>query len=60
MTRKYFNDMADKLNKIKPSPPLYQDIMVWETDVREMAAFCAHQNPNFNKQRFLDACGYEG
>ena len=63
MTRKHFQDMADRLQHCKPSPennPLYMEsYSMWRRMVWEMVDFCRNQNAAFNTQRFVDACGME-
>ena len=49
MSRKHFIELAELLYTLNASNAL----------VEQMANFCAKQNPNFNRQRFLAACDGE-
>lgn len=48
MTRKHFKELAALLKWHKAPYVLCAD----------MAAFCARQNSNFDRARFMDACGH--
>ncbi len=46
MTRKHFRELAEMLYTLNASTEL----------INQMANFCAKQNRNFDRQRFLAAC----
>ncbi len=52
MTKKHFNKIAAMLAKYREDiAPRTFDLLV-----RDMAAVCRESNPNFDTQRFIDAC----
>ena len=54
MTRKHFQDLADTILPMwDEMPPTYV-----KQFVLTLIPFLKRQNPRFDKQRFLDACGY--
>lgn len=62
MTRKHFKKIADALSAIRPLdtwPADEADSLrnQWNQDVYAMAAVCRSFNGQFNKDRFLEACG---
>jgi hypothetical protein len=70
MTKKHFEALAAALKFIKPSgnpvcPP--KDVKVflagqqreWDYAVEATADVCSKFNPNFDRARFLKACGVE-
>ena len=61
MTKRDFINLAASLYRLKPNDgdKSVNDIKMdqWRKTVLEMADFCADQNDNFNRQRFLTACG---
>jgi hypothetical protein len=59
MTRKHFKAMAEAFASIKPNVSA-DGLPVWRTAVQNMADLCKKDNPNFDRLRFLDACGYNG
>lgn len=68
MTKKHFVALAAKLLEIKPQVPNKTHVGVlptpqqsrlehWEFVVEELASFCQSQNPQFNRVKFIAACG---
>lgn len=58
MSRKHFNDLALQLSFEKPDGS--DKTLVMKTWVRcclSVASVCSSHNSNFDKTRFLDACG---
>lgn len=69
MTRKHFVELARILKNMKPTDcvmtndELARDEAkreLWENMCNQMADFCHTFNNNFNRQRFLSACGVDG
>lgn len=70
MTQKHFIALADTFRTCKPNPAAmgsgaYIDALTqWAIDRNYVADFCAIQNPNFDRQRWLDyidgKCGPNG
>ena len=69
MTRKHFKALADALKNSHPaqspgyvhgSPESARDCRVWAGTVENVAYACRSFNPNFDRARFLTACGWEG
>lgn len=58
MQRAHFKKIAEVLLVQQPhyTGP---EMIRWREIVLAFAAMCATTNPAFNKQRFLDACGFE-
>lgn len=70
MSRKHFTDLASRLLSCKPhgenkhATARAKHIATgkmdqWREMVKEMASFCASQNSQFDRQRFLTACGLD-
>lgn len=60
ITRKHFREMARLLKEQKPEPNWDANKMTqWELDVQAMTKFCKGMNPNFDRDIFLDACGWD-
>lgn len=64
MTRKHFKAIAESLKFSKPvrsgSTVDYAGrINQWEHDVSTMADMCFEANDNFDRDKFLTACGVE-
>jgi hypothetical protein len=68
MTKKHFIALADTMKRNKPQWKANGDdvpaLMQWERTVRDLADFCAEQNPNFNRTRWIlyvnGECGPNG
>ena len=64
MTRKHFQAIADELASARPvegSPDVkhaWQAHHTWKRICEQMASMLRTQNPNFDRERFLRACGY--
>lgn len=54
MTKKHFEEIARVLDYYKDESSVTQDI------ASDFADIFAKENPNFNRARFLKACGVEG
>ena len=52
MTKKDFILIAATLKSLKPDADGN-----WNSTCRAFADMCASQNPRFDRQKFLDACG---
>lgn len=61
MTRKHFQLIADVIaNRVKATHPTNLNrLSELEYIARDMATALATQNPAFDHQRFLDACGVQ-
>jgi len=57
MTRKHFEALAAALQTTKPSMGVCWN--QWRADVDHLTDVCARFNPNFDRARFLKACGVE-
>lgn len=58
LTRKHFKAIADNLRTTKPNPDIAPEgYNQWCYTVDVMATMCREFNPNFDRGRFLDACG---
>jgi hypothetical protein len=58
MTRKNFQALADGIQEVRASldcDPAYTDAI--NAVAERIATICKADNSNFNRQRFLDACG---
>ena len=59
MTKKNFIALADTLKALEPINLKQKDARAsaehrqWETTVQRLADFCAEQNPQFNRERWL-------
>ena len=63
MTRKHFQAIADSLRDAKPphmgDPAVYKvKLEQWGRTCERMADTMRGFNPNFDRERFLSACGY--
>jgi hypothetical protein len=54
MTRKHFEKIAEilKYNSNKTHPAVFSKMVL------DFAEMCANENPNFNVNKFHEACGY--
>ena len=61
LTRKHFQMIADAVSETRSCDPGEQTTWRWACDdlSRTLANKLATTNPNFNRQRFLEACGVE-
>jgi hypothetical protein len=64
MTKKHFEALAAALAEQRVGfsllPSLKNQHAQWCRDVQAVANVCARFNPNFDRARFLKACGVEG
>jgi hypothetical protein len=53
MSKKHFKELADMMwrNRHNMKPETFRHIC------DELASFCAKHNPNFDRTKFLEACG---
>lgn len=56
MTRKHFALLAVRFYQNRPCPDSVS-FNVWAAMVRATADVCASVNPNFNGEKFFEACG---
>ena len=56
MTRKHFEAIAAAMRKNKPASKAGLHVFQWVSDCEELADVFEQFNPNFDRQRFLDAC----
>jgi hypothetical protein len=64
MTKKHFIALAAALMETRPGFVGYRKdcsdrMKVWFKDIDTVADVCARFNPNFDRERFLAACGVE-
>lgn len=59
MTRKHYEKLAQALNNTKPLPEWGAEMDQWRTTVVAICEDMGTFNPNFDKERFLKACGYD-
>lgn len=57
MTRKHFEAIAYKMSWSKPEGKKAASYKQWLKDCKAMAEVCSQFNYNFDKERFLKACG---
>ena len=65
MSKKHFEALAAALNETRPGftgtrKDCSDRMKVWFKDVDAITEVCAIFNPNFDRARFLAACGVEG
>lgn len=53
----HFKAIADALNAVRPAADNTSEYYMWARTVSRFADICKSQNPRFNKDRFLTACG---
>jgi hypothetical protein len=60
LERRHFKFLADTLKDCKPLGTEHDmEVIQWRVTVRDFAAACYRTNTNFNRERFLTACGYD-
>ena len=62
MTRKHFNMIALAFMQTRPNRDTHvgeSTYQQWRTDAKAMADVCRGYNSNFDRRRFLDACGLQ-
>lgn len=61
MSKKHFEALAAALNGVGPlsEDTTSKQAIQWLSDVDAVADVCASFNPNFDRARFLQACGVE-
>ena len=60
LTKKHFEALAAALKDRMPVEPRTSNVGTqWYWDVQAMTDVCARFNPNFDRVRFLKACGVE-
>ena len=64
MTRMHFKALADVLKATRPDSESTDLVTMakfeqWIIDARAIADTCGRFNPQFDRARFLDACGVE-
>jgi hypothetical protein len=57
MQRRHFKAIADALNAVRPAADNTPEYYMWARTVSRMADMCRLQNPRFDQDRFLNACG---
>ena len=58
MTRKHFVALANALACSRPvqGEDFEEATAQWRCDIQAVADVCREQNPNFDRERFLNAC----
>lgn len=58
LTRKHFKQLAAQLSEERPaSRDISKEFKTWIGCCKAVAVVCNESNPNFDRHRFLDACG---
>lgn len=57
MSRKFYIDLAARLNAIQPHPDDKLMHQVWAESVKAVADSITGQGHTFDRQRFYEACG---
>jgi len=60
MSRKHFIALAAALKARRPVIEALASRQQWRLDVEAIADVCNDSNTNFDRERFLAACGVEG
>ena len=62
MSKKHFEALAAALRASQPNSDDHGGSLLtqWQLDVDVVTEACARFNPNFDRARFLAACGVEG
>ena len=58
MTRKHFQLVADSMNYVRPAIERELELRQWRSDCLAIANAFAYEFPRFDKNRFLNACGF--
>ena len=58
MTKKHFELLANALKFVQPGNNTKSNWLQWEKDIQAIAQACQQNNPRFDTERFLKACGY--
>lgn len=56
MTRKHFNSLAMHLAEVRPPVEATDEWLVWRRTMRAVADACKLANPQFDRERFEEAC----
>jgi len=56
MSKKHFKEFAETLKHARPDHP--EALKTWKRITEDIARDCRQFNPRFDRERFLDACGY--
>lgn len=59
MTRKHFVRIAATLKAQRTNDKTYEETLWLDQVCQDFADMLAGENPNFDRERFLDACWYE-
>lgn len=60
MTKKDYIKLADVMRVNKPNPVNgYQGLITWDRILSDLMVTLKSDNPRFNKDRFMTACGVE-
>jgi hypothetical protein len=64
MTHKDFKALAVRLHSNRPKKSDCDDITtteysLWQAMVSDVADVCSMSNPRFDRDKFLEACGYD-
>lgn len=63
MSKKHYTKIAEAMRSIKPPVASFNDSLsdqyqVWYKAVMSLAIVCKEDNPRFNPDQFIQACGY--
>jgi hypothetical protein len=64
ITRKHFEAIADSIKNLKQGlidsgELIYSDLQLVIDMVDDMCDMCRQDNPNFDRDKFIKACGFE-